>query len=404
MKVLHLTTTLPWPPDYGGRIVAWNHIRADGRRHEVGLLSFTDSAPGPEAQRALEAVCGLVRTVVRPRGMNGPVGMLRNLFSGTALNMARYRWPVFETALREVVAAWRPDVVVAHHLHMAPYPLRVAGPVPILREHNVDSQLMKRYAAGVENPIASRLAGDQSARIRREESRLCPRFSRCLMITAHDQDMLREIAPAARTVVVPAGLPLEEYDPLPAPAAGAPPLFVSAGSLQFPPTADGVLWFAREGWPHVRAAQPGARLRIVGHCPESIRATLAALPGVEVLGRVEDVRPHLAGAHAFVVPLRAGSGVRIKILEALAWEIPVVTTRLGAEGIPAEAGRDLQFADDATGLAEALLGLYAAPALAEAARRAGRRLVENHYALDALGALTDRIYAEALAEFAPVTR
>ena len=83
---------------------------------------------------------------------------------------------------------------------------------------------------------------------------------------------------------------------------------------------------------------------------------------------------------------------------------PVVTTRLGAEGIPAEAGRDLQFGDDPAGLAEALLRLYAEPALAEAVRRAGRQLVETHYALDALGALTDRIYAEALAEFAPVTR
>lgn len=397
MRVLHLATTLPWPPDYGGRIVVWNQLRADARHSEVGILAFTDEDPAPEALRRLGEICGVVRTVRRPRGRNGVVGMLRNIFSDTALNLARYRWPIYQAELDSLCREWTPDLLVAHHLHMAPYALQVPGAAAVLREHNVDSQLMKRFATAAANPVTRALAGAQAARIRREEARLAPRFAGCLMITPGDERQLKEIAPTARTTVLPAGIDAAEYSPVPSPTPADRPLVVTAGSLVFPPTADGVRWFVRDVWPRVIARRPDAVFRVIGHCPDGLRAELAAAPGVDVLGRVPEVRPQLIGAHAFVVPLLVGSGLRIKILEALAWELPVISTPIGWEGIEVEPGRHLLSTSDPATMAGGLLEWFAAPADARAVGVAGRLRVLERYSLAALSGQTENVYREIVA-------
>lgn len=395
MRVLHLTPSFPWPPDTGGKICIWNHLRADARFAEIGLLSFVEEAPDDRAMDAVRRVCREVVTVPRPRGLDGPVGALRSLVSDTAMNLAKYHWPVFSRALWQTVSGFFPDVVVAHNFHMASYLLELAGPARILREQNIDSDLMERYAATCGNPALAVFARMQARKIRADEVRIAPRVERCLMITPLDEARLREIAPGARTAVLPGVIATEEYQPVRLAGPDEELLVVATGTFSFLPTGRGLLHFLDQVWPRVLAAAPRARFRVIGHCPESLRDRLAGRTGVEVLGRVESVEAHLDGAHVLAVPLLAGSGMRMKILEAMAWQVPIVTTSIGCEGIAVEDGRHVLVADEPEAMAAAILRIAGDAALAAGLRREGRKFVEERYSIVA-GAATEAIYTECL--------
>ncbi|MDZ4804261.1 MAG: glycosyltransferase [Candidatus Eisenbacteria bacterium] len=396
MRVLHLSPTLPWPANSGGRICVWNQLRIDARFAEVGLLTFADVSPDAATIEALQEYCTEAEIVRRPKSLDGVVGGARSLLTSTAMNLAKYRWPVYSDALQSFLDRWSPDLVVAHHLHMGHYLPEVRGTATILREHNVDSDLMARYSETLANPAMAGFASRQSDQIRNTEARLCPKVTRCLMITGDDEVKLQELVPEARTAVLPAAIDPTDYQAVPPPPVDAPPLVVAVGSLNFRPTGEGILYFTEDVWPQLRRSFPGARFRIIGECPETLRRRLMAVVGVEVTGRVDVVRPHLEGAHVFVVPVRAGSGMRIRILEAMAHQIPLVSTTIGAEGIGVQHERHLLLADTTDDLARAVTRVIKEPVLAQTFRREGRRLVEKAYSVEALAPITERIYRRAI--------
>jgi polysaccharide biosynthesis protein PslH len=392
MRVLHLTPSFPYPPDSGGKICVWNQLRADARFAEVGLLSFVDDAPERANLEAIRPVCRKVVTVRRPRRLDGIAGGVRSLWSDVAMNLAKYRWPSFSRALQRMVSDFRPHVVVANNLHMGGYLLELAGPARILREQNVDSDLMERYARTLRNPVMAAIARHQARKILVTEGEIALRADCCLMISPPDEARLREIVPDVRTAVVPGVIATGEYKPSRGASSGDDLLVVATGTFTFPPTGEGVAHFVDRVWPRVLASAPRARFRVIGHCPEALKQRLVAIPGVEVLGRVEAVEPHLDGAHVFVVPLRAGSGMRMRILEAMAWQVPIVTTTTGCEGIAVENGRHLIIADPPEEMASAILRVARETSLATSLRAEGRRLVDESYSLEAAERLTKQIY------------
>jgi glycosyltransferase involved in cell wall biosynthesis len=397
MRILHLTPTIPWPADSGGRIVMWNMIRADARLGQVGLLSFTERDPDPATLEALGSALWETELVRRPRTLDGVVGGARSLITSSAMNLAKYRWPVFSEALASFLERWSPDIVVAHHIHMAPYLQEVRSAYRVLREHNVDSVLMERYAASLSNPAMAAFARRQAEQIRDTERRLCPQADLCLTISTEDERALKEIAPGTNLATAPAAIDLSQYEPVALPEEGEDPLLVTAGSLGFRPTGEGVVEFAERAWPRIRRAVPRARFRIIGAAPESLRRRLLRVPGIEMTGRVDEVAPLLAGASAFLVPLRVGSGVRIRILEALAWGIPVITTATGCEGLEVESGRHLLVADRPDEMVAAFQKLLAHPATGQILRREGRRLVERRHSIEVLETMLGRLYRRATA-------
>lgn len=400
MRVLHLAPTVPWPPHSGGRIVVWNQLRADSRFAEVGLVTFAEADPSAVELGALHSVCSRVKVVRRPRTLDGMVGGARSLLSSMAMNLAKYRWPVFSQAVKEAVAQWEPDVVVAHHLHMGSYLFEVPQGVRILREHNVDSVLMSRYAESLRNPAMAGFARRQADQIRETEIRLLPRLDRCLVITPDDEQMLKEIAPGVRTAVVPGAIDPADYSPVSPPRDQDPLVVVATGSFGFRPTGEGMVDFVERAWPRIRSEARGARLRIIGSCPEPLRRRFLRTEGVEVLGRVDEIRSHLSGAHVFVVPLNVGSGMRIRILEALAYEVPIVSTPIGCEGLGVEDGRHLAVAESIEKMAIRVMALYKNPSQAQTFRREGRRLLQKYYSIEQIEAQTARIYRKALEEAA----
>ena len=164
------------------------------------------------------------------------------------------------------------------------------------------------------------------------------------------------------------------------------------GSMDFRPNVDAVLWFASEVWPHMRRARPEARFYVVGRNPTAQVRQLASLPGITVTGAVEDTRPWVACAAVYVVPMRMGGGVRLKLLQAMAMERGIVCTPMGAEGVPVRHGRELLLAGSPEAFARSALDLMSDPDRRAALGRAARRLVTARYDWSVLLPALDGIY------------
>jgi glycosyltransferase involved in cell wall biosynthesis len=201
--------------------------------------------------------------------------------------------------------------------------------------------------------------------------------------------------PGAATAVVPNAADVEFYRPRPSDPSPDGRTVVFFGLLSTRPNIDAVSWMVEEIWPRVSRARPGARLRIFGKNPPAAMQALAR-PGVEVVGFVEDLRPHLASAAALAVPLRLGGGTRLKIVEGMAMAKAIVSTTLGAEGIEARPERDLLLADDPEAFAAALIRLLDDPALAGRIGASGRRLAVEQYAWSSAAATLERFLLDLI--------
>jgi glycosyltransferase involved in cell wall biosynthesis len=207
----------------------------------------------------------------------------------------------------------------------------------------------------------------------RFERETVARFDRVIAVSERDANHLREGCGARDVHVVPVGVDLGHFAFEP---PGAEPLVVFTGSLDWPPNRDGIAWLLREVWPAVEAAVPGASLKVVGRYPPARLVRAAKGARVEFTGFVDDVRPHIRGAAASVIPLLVGGGVRIKAYEAMAQGCPVVSTAIGMEGLPVEAGRHFLLADRPADFAAALVRLLRDRALGQRLAAEARRFVE----------------------------
>ena len=393
MKVLFLAPLLPYPPRSGAAIRNLNLIRGLAQHHEVTLLAFADRPAGPtsarppgrDAERAappeLLALCREVVAVDLP-ARSRPRRLFDLLLPPPDL-ARRLASPAMAKAARTLAAQRSFDVVHVGGLEMAEVGLALRGRAAVvLDEHNAEYVLQRR---AFENelrlggsPVGALYSLVQWWKLRRYEARACRLADGVMAVSEADGQALLALAAGIRLAVVPNSVDTQEYSPRPRPPGG-PPTLVFTGKMDFRPNVDAVVWFCREALPLVRAEAPDVRFRIVGRDPTEVVRRLGRLPGVEVVGAVADDRPYVAGAHVFVVPMRVGGGVRIKVLQAMAAGAPVVSTTLGLEGIAARPGEHLLVADRPADFARAVLGLLASPKMGARLARAARRLVEAGY-------------------------
>ena len=254
--------------------------------------------------------------------------MLRNLFSPLPYTISKYQSPLMAQRLRDLLAETPFDVMHLEQVHLAGYGAisqREFGVPTVLRQQNIESHLVERYMTSQTGPrwVYARL---QEIRLRKYEAEMCAAVDRCLVITAGDADRLHALSPAAKTLVVPAGVDIEEFRPSPHLEEQDTVVFV--GSMDWLPNADAVLWFCKAILPGIREAFPASEFYVVGKNPPAEIKRLAESGAIHVTGYVEDVRYYFARAAVFVVPLRVGGGMRVKLLQALAMAKPVVSTSL----------------------------------------------------------------------------
>ena len=385
MRVLLLTQVVPYPLDSGAKIKTWNVLRCLATRHEVTLVSFARG----ESRAMLDHVaryCRAVHTVPMRRTWTADLYHLaRSVARGESFLMLRDERAAMRRLVDQVARETPFDVVHADQLNMAPYALRVPGARRVLDLHNALWVVYKQLAETVRVPTLRALWQREWPRLRAYEAHMCRTFDTVLAVSETDKADLED---AAGTSLAATVIPIAIDTAHNAPITRRPDAdhLLHLGTMQWPPNVDAVDWFAHAIWPHIRAGAPRAQCDVVGaRPPRRIRNLGARVPGINVTGYVDDPTPYLQGAAVMVAPLRAGSGMRVKILEAMARQIPIVSTTVGCGGIAVEHGQHLLMADDAHELAAACLRILNDPSLAARLGRTGRALVETHYSIGTVG-------------------
>lgn len=384
MHILWLKSDLLLPLDKGGKLRSWHLMRHLARRHTITYLAFR----GPDQTEAdvdgMREVAARVETVPRadlPKGSwRFRAGAALHLVDPLPYAVAKYRSRAFRRRLRGLLARERFDLLVCDFVFPAVnLPRRLPCPA-VLFTHNVESEIWRRHVETQTNPVSRLLYGSQYRRMLRYESRTLRRFDGVLAVSSDDRDTLTRLYPGSLRQppqVVATGVDTGYFAPAPSRAAG--PRLVFTGSMDWLPNEDAMLYFCREVLPLVRREEPETTLSIVGRAPTPAVAKLAEDPRVEVTGRVPDVRPYVRDAAVYVVPLRIGGGTRLKIFEAMAMGRAVVSTTIGAEGLPVTDGVHLRIADRPADLARAIVHLIRDAAERRRLEAAARALVVERY-------------------------
>lgn len=395
MKILLLTQVLPYPLDSGPKVKTWSVLRCLAEAHEVTLVSFVRGDQSA-AVRQLQRFCKAVYTVPIKRGALADVAAIaRSLRHQQPWVIERDDQPAMRQLLAGLVAQTRFDVVHADQLNMAQYAVRVDGARKVLDAHNALWLLYRRLWEVTPSGVRRALLGRDWTLLRAYESRVCQTVDAVLAVSEEDRQALQELTPSPVKInVVPIAVDTHEVRPLARHAA--PNHIVHIGTMYWPPNTDAVLWFVRHVYPRIRAARPDVMFDVIGTRPtRSVRTLADESAGIRVTGYVADPTPYLERAAAVIVPLRVGSGMRVKILTALAQGLPVVSTSLGCAGIAVESGRHLLIADQPDDFAAATLRLLDDPGLAAGLGRNGRQLVETRYDYRSLCSQLREVYRGA---------
>jgi sugar transferase (PEP-CTERM/EpsH1 system associated) len=383
MRILWLNAGLLLPLDKGGKLRTWHLMRHLARRHEITYASFRDpNEPRPQLDGMLE-VCARLETVPRrdtvKRSLRFYAHAARYLIDSQPYAVAKYRSPEYAEMVSSLLASGRFDVLVCDFLPpLVNLPRRLPCPA-VLFTHNVEAEIWRRHA-DVAGGLSRALLRTQWRRMDRFEREAMKRFGLVLAVSDADRETLERLySPAAPVVVVPTGVDTRFFTPAAAPTARGRLVFT--GSMDWLPNEDGVVWFCRDVLPAIRREEPDATLTIVGRAPTPAVRRLSETPGVEVTGRVEDVRAHIAAASVYVVPLRIGGGTRLKIFEAMSMGKATVTTAIGAEGLPVTPGEHLLVAadNDAMAFASAVVRLLRDAGLRRRMGDSARQLVVERY-------------------------
>jgi glycosyltransferase involved in cell wall biosynthesis len=386
MRILYFSSRELWPLNNGARLRDYHFVRQLATRARVTYLGLRNPADPPPTP--IPADTGLERSALVDKDPNfSPGKILHGLLGPEPITVLNNRSPRIEAELARLVNEGEGfDTAQVEGVHLVSYiPLLRAAPrkpLIIADWHNIESEIMWRYADKA--PFARRLYARRTARlIENMELRLLRECDIHLVCSARERAILQARVPHARIEVVGNGVDVEFYSEAAPSAPRRDILFV--GSMDYHANIEAALEFARDVWPAMRAAYPDFRFVIVGRNPSQPIRDLAAEPGIVVTGTVDDVRPWYRAAFAVAVPLRTGSGTRLKILEAMAAGVPVISTRLGAEGLHIEDGKNILLAETAAEMQRAADRLSQSPHNWQALAAAGRELVEREYDWKSLG-------------------
>lgn len=377
MRIVWLKTELLHPIDKGGRIRTYHMLRQLCREHQLTYVTLDDGTAAPDArERAKEYCHELVTVPFRTQEKRSTAfyrELVGNVFSPLPYAIAKYRVPAFTAAIR--AAARHADVVVCDFLFPSVnIPKDLPAPV-VLFQHNVEAQIWERHAAHAGNAVKRAYMREQWRRMRRFEGHECARFDHVIAVSEEDAELLRRDYSLGEVSAVPTGVDTEYFTPS-GDGVRSENELVFTGSMDWLPNEDAMQWFTAEIWPLIRSRMPDVRLSIVGRTPSAaVRELAERHPGVTVTGSVPDVRPYLERGSVFIIPLRIGGGTRLKVYEAMAMNIPVVSTRVGVEGLPLVDGQEYVAADSASAFADAVVRLLQdRPRAAALSQAAGSRV------------------------------
>ena len=380
MRVLYLCHRIPYPPNKGDKIRAFHEIRALAARHEVDVYTLADDAGDLAYKSSLEQHCRRV-TVARTGTRWARLRVLPYLLSKTPLTVPYFYSSELEDQVRKALTSGY-DRLFVYCSAMMQYVESAVG-VPVIADLvDADSDKWAQYAQIARFPHSA--VYRREARLLGEyERRICETAAVVVVTTDREASVLRGLAPGCEVQVIPNGVDTDFFDPAAVPPTIAgPPAVIFTGDMSYFPNEEAVVFYAREVLPLVRQLVPDTRFLIVGRNPGPKVKELERMHGVEVTGFVPDVRTYLARSRVAVAPFRIAAGIQNKILEALAYGLPVVATPRAAQGLAPLVRGLVETGETAKELAAKTVVLLLDPALASRAGMTARTQLSLEYRWD----------------------
>lgn len=416
MNILFLTQIIPYPPDAGPKVKTWHVLRyLIDRGHRVILASFVR----PDEQvhlPVLEELCAQVYAVpIRRSRPADLIYWLRSHLTGRPFIIERDDLSAMHTLLNHVLSTQSIDVIHADQLTMTQFPLRIKhshpsnmsndrvesnpGPPLVFDAHNAVWTIIDRMGENIPwlfKPVLNL----ETHRVKKYEGRILQKYDHTLAVTEIDRMALLEAIASTDAAanskppdisVIPIAVDTEKLQPVDRKHGSTN--ILTLGTLHYPPNADGIRWFIQQVFPLIRQQKPDATLTIIGkNPPKDFHRFALQDRSINVTGYVPDLVPYLMQAAIMVIPVRAGGGMRVRILEAFAQAMPVVTTTIGLEGIDALPVDDVFVADTPIDFASDVVRLLVDTTLQSQLAVNGRRLAVTRYDWQVVLKEMDAIY------------
>jgi sugar transferase (PEP-CTERM/EpsH1 system associated) len=375
MRILMLAHRIPYPPHTGDKIRAYHIARYLARRHEVTLAFLVDEATDLSGVQPLQEMVGRVEfaRIWKPWSL---CKGLASLAVGESLTLRYFNSRALRRRIGRPSGRASYDLVYASSTPMAQYGQTLGLPV-VMDFVDVDSDKWGQYGRHSRPPL-SWLYKTEGRRLQDCEAEIARWARFCVLATTAEEALLKSFAPWARTAVIPNGIDLDYFQPVPRDESASGLIFT--GAMDYLPNIDAVRYFCGEILPLVRREVPQTRFYIVGLNPPAEVRHLGEIPGVVVTGTVPDVRPYYKRASVCVAPLRIGRGVQNKVLQAMAMGLPVVASRVAYRGLEAQPGKHLLVEDDQRAFAARVVALLKNPGERHAMGRQARAFVEGNHA------------------------
>ena len=383
MRILFVSPRQCWPPQSGATLREYHLARALGGRAELTHVFFSQAGARTPGLADMP-FCRKIVPVPAPRRYT-PGKIIRGLLGRQPLSLVNYTSDAMKAALGAVVAAEPFDLVHVDSIHMAAYePILRRGGAPLVYDwHNIESEAMRRYSANAPSPAHKFYASLTARRLAALEKEILRSAAGHVVCSERERETLLRMAPEARIATIENGADVRSFQETQPAAERRRILFV--GWMAYHANVEAAVAFTRTVWPGIRERFPGWRLTLAGLDPAPAVLALRGEANVEVTGTVEDIRPYYGEAIAAIVPLRIGGGTRLKILEAMAAGVPVVSTPLGAEGLTVSPGVDILIAEKDEDWLPQLSALSTQGDVWNRLAEAGRRMVTARYDGEAIG-------------------
>lgn len=388
MNILFLSTKSPYPIKDGHSSRTYNVLQQLARDHRIYFLTFFLSEmeeQGISFLKPLTAESRGFRLQAHRRLMHSLWRWLCSVFSRLPFIAFKYRTPEMTREIRRVLAQQNIDAI-----HLDLLPLMVYADLferypKVLVNHNVESELLQRRIPFVRNPFLRLVLRREYRKLSAFEQKAIGRVDCCIAVSERDKQLLSQMNPAARLHVLPNGVDTEYFQPSATQQAN---ILLFVGGMDWFPNADAISYFADQILPKLQKDSPDISIQVIGRIPAGYQRR----QGIEYLGFVDDIRPYVARAKAYIVPLRIGGGTRLKILDALAMGKAVVTTSVGCEGLEVIDGQEVLIRDTPEGFAAAVKDILRDEVLRTRLSIAARERAVRTYDWNLLGESLQKIY------------
>lgn len=395
MKILWVNQYFLHPTERGGQIRSLGILRELHKRHEVhyAALDDPDNTMGVEMAPTFCTKAYRIPHTVIPRG-SAPflLEVLRNVLgSSLPLAVSRYASRELANKVKELDSSIAFDCIVCDFVASGVHIPDVGRAV--LFQHNVETTIFERHAEHGRTPLHRWFFGMQARRMHAYEEKICRTSAHVIAVSAIDMQRMQKMFGVTEISDVPTGVDVEYFRP--PKDCDRKVEFVFLGSMDWLPNIEGVVWFVKQILPLIRQRKPDCRVTVVGRRPDPrVQALASSDPLIEVTGTVPDVRPFLWNSRVSILPLQVGGGTRLKVYEAMAAGLPVVSTSVGMEGLACRPGRDIVVADTPCDFAERCLCLLDNPSAAERISTSGLGLIERECSWGAVARQFERILSD----------